>query len=125
MKRKCRLCLNEGAQLQSSHFLPAAIYRSMRGDPNKGNPNLWEVTPNRARQTSRQTKALLLCRECEQRFSKNGEPWVFIYGLKSDGTSPLAATLASHVPYAQNPSTSTTKVFRAAEIPEIDISALM
>jgi hypothetical protein len=124
MKGKCKLCLIEGVELQASHFLPAAIYRSMRGNPSKGNPNPWAVTPNSAHQTSRQVKAPLLCKECEQRFSKNGEHWVFTNGLKNDGTFPLAATLASHVPYAQEPGVSTTKVYHAAEIPEINISAL-
>ena len=124
MKGKCKLCLTEGAELQASHFLPAAIYRSMRGDPDNGNPNPWEVTPNSVRQTSWQKKAPLLCPECEQRFSKNGERWVFTNGLKNDGTFPLAITLACKVPFAQDPSVSTTKVYRAAEIPEIDISAI-
>lgn len=124
MRGKCKLCLIDGVELQASHFLPAAIYRSMRGDPNKGNPNPWEITANSARQTSRQVKASLLCHECEQRFSKNGERWVFTNGLKNDGTFPLAATLASYVPYAQEPDASTTKVYHAAEIPEINISAL-
>lgn len=124
MTGKCKLCLTDGVELQASHFLPAAIYRSMRGDPSKGNPNPWEVTHNSARQTSRQAKAPLLCRECEQLFSKRGERWVFANGLRTDGTFPVAAALASRVPYAQDPNISSTKVYRAAEIPDINISAL-
>lgn len=69
-------------------------------------------------------KAPLLCRECEQRFSRNGERWVFTNGLKSDGTFPLAAVLASRIPFAQEPGISTTKVYRAAEISQINISAI-
>ena len=124
MKGRCKLCLTEGVELQASHFLPAAIYRSMRGDSNKGNPNPWEITPNSAHQTSRQVKASLLCQECEQRFSKYGERWVFSNGLKNDGSFPLAAALAAHVPCTQEPDVSTTKIYHAAEIPEINVSAL-
>ena len=124
MTGQCRLCLTEGVEFQASHFLPAAIYRAMRGGPNNGNPNPWEVTPNSAKQTSRQVKAPLLCRSCEQRLSRNGERWVFTNGLRNDGTFPLAAILASRDPVAYNPATSSTKVYHAAQIPEINIAAL-
>lgn len=118
------MCLKDGVELQSSHFLPAAVYRAMRSKSSQGNPNPWEVTPISAKQTSRQVKAPLLCRDCEQRFSSNGERWVFTHGLRNDGTFPLAAILASRVPEAYDPSISSTKIYSAAQIPEINQAAL-
>lgn len=116
----CALCLNE-AELQESHFLSAAVYRILRCDPSRGNPNPWEVTTKGSRQTSRQVKVRLLCWHCEQRLSTNGEHWVFTNGLRRDGSFRLMKALAGHTPVAENPN---TKIYRAIEIPEINITAL-
>jgi hypothetical protein len=66
----------------------------------------------------------LLCFDCEQRVSKFGECWVLANCLQKGGiTFPLAALLASKTP-ALAGRNSSTKVNNAAEIPEIDLSAL-
>ena len=121
---KCKLCLQDGVDLQKSHLHPAAIYGSMRGDPDNGNPNPWLITHHGAVQTSRQECAHLLCSECEQRFSRCGESWVLANGLKSDGTFPLAAILSSKRPADSDPRTTTTKLYYASEIEEVDIAKL-
>jgi hypothetical protein len=44
--------------------------------------------------------------------------------LRNDGSFALAAILSSRVPAACNPAISSTKIYHAAQIPEINISAL-
>ena len=68
---QCKLCLRKVSQLEGSHFLSAGIYRILRDETEK-NLNPWLLTPTTAVQTSRQMKARLLCRDCEQRFSELG-----------------------------------------------------
>ena len=82
---QCRLCLRSNVQLRDSHFLTAGIYRILR-DENDANRNPWLLTGKTAVQTSRQLKARLLCGDCEQRFSKNGENWVLRHCLQRDGS---------------------------------------
>jgi hypothetical protein len=89
---KCRLCLNE-RQLQDSHLLPRAMYKIMRGDG--PNPDPLVVTPGSTVVTSRQVKDYLLCLECEDRFSKNGERWVSANCFQADGSFPLRERLAA------------------------------
>ena len=71
---QCRLCLNE-AQLQDSHFIPKAAYKLVRGEGK--NPNPIVVQDGKAVQTSAQTRAHVLCYDCEQRLSKHGEHTFF------------------------------------------------
>jgi hypothetical protein len=96
----------------------------MRGDPSNGNPNPVLITPNAAVQTSRQDWAHLLCSDCEQIFSKNGEHWVFKNGLKADGSFKLASMLAATIPDISDSKSTSTKLYYAAGIPEINIAAL-
>jgi hypothetical protein len=117
---KCKLCLRDGVDLQQSHFLPAGIYRILRDDGVE-NPNPWVITQTTEFQTSAQMKARLLCPDCEQRLSKNGEQWVLSHCLQRDGTFPFATVLASRTPVASD---SNSKVYHACDIPEINISAV-
>jgi hypothetical protein len=117
-----KLCLQRVASLEDSHFLSAGIYGILRDD-NEKNPNPWLLTKKTAVQTSRQMTARLLCRDCEQRFSKFGENWVLAHCLHKDRSFPLAAILASRTPDISSDKT-TTRLFYAAKILEIDISAL-
>lgn len=122
MTQQCKLCLQHAASLEDSHFLSAGIYRILRDD-NEKNPNPWLLTKKTAVQTSRQMTARLLCRDCEQRISKFGENWVLAHCLHKDHSFPLASILASRTPDASSAKT-TTRLYYAAKIPEIDISAL-
>ena len=118
---QCRLCLEPAAILRNSHFLPKGVYKKLR-DQTRENPNPWKLTPRTAVQTSKHKTAPLLCQDCEQRFSKNGENWVLAHCLQEDGTFPLWSILASTLAdeWPNNP----TRVYYASRIPEIDISAL-
>lgn len=119
---QCKLCLRGAVSLQDSHYLSAGIYRILRDD-NEENPNPWLLTPRTAVQTSRQMTAPLLCRDCEQLLSKHGEHWVLSHCLRQDGSFPMASILASRDPDVFS-DTTTTRVYYAARIPEIDVSAL-
>ena len=121
MTGQCKLCLQH-TSLKNSHFLPAGVYKRLR-DTNEKNPNPWMLSKKTVVQTSKQKTAPLLCLECEQRFSKNGEHWVLGHCLQEDGSFPLASILASRVPDISFPN-SPTKVYYASNIPEINISAL-
>jgi hypothetical protein len=120
---KCKLCLRENAPLQESHSLSSAIYRSMRGNPTGGNPNPYVITHHSAKQTSKQQTAPMLCSDCEQRLSRNGESWVFANGLKADRSFPLKSVLDSRVPDVHEPN-HPTKIFYGAGIPEVNVAAL-
>ena len=71
---KCKLCLRV-ADLQNSHLMPASLFKKAR-IPSASNPNPLLVTDTGAVQTSHQIRNFLLCRDCEQLFSKNGENYV-------------------------------------------------
>jgi len=88
----CRLCLQQ-EDLQESHLLPRALYRMARAGGAKGNQDPLLVTKSGSKQSSHQTKDHLLCRQCEQLFSKNGEDYVMRLVTKQNGTFPLLETL--------------------------------
>jgi hypothetical protein len=119
---QCRLCLQHVPKLQDSHFLPAGIYRRLRDD-NEKNPNPYLITAKTAVQTSDQMKARLLCRDCEQRFSKGGESWVLSNCLQKDGGFPLLSALNSISPDVSAADTP-TRLYFADKIPEIDVLAV-
>jgi hypothetical protein len=73
MIRTCRLCHNEGVELQRSHLLSAAIYRILRDDGRAPNPNPVVITPEGRVQSSKQQRAHLLCRPCEAILAREGE----------------------------------------------------
>lgn len=64
----CKLCLKE-ADLCDSHYVSKALYGLAR--INGDQPIM--MSPSFATLTDRQVKKPLLCFDCEQRFSKNGE----------------------------------------------------
>lgn len=120
--KQCKLCLELVTELKNSHFLPAGIYKRLR-DEEWNNPNPWKITNRTAVQTSKQQTTRLLCNDCEQRFSKNGEDWVLKYCQQQDGNFPLASILAARKP-DESSNNNPTKIYYASNIPEINISAL-
>ena len=118
---QCKLCLQQVARLEKSHFLPAGVYRILRDGAEK-NPNPWLLSSGKAFQTSWQMKAPLLCTGCEQRLSKR-ETWVLAHCLRKDGKFPLRSILASRSPDLSSPET-TTRVHYVSKIPEISVSAI-
>ena len=96
MVGKCRLCLRENVELKLSHYISAAVYRTLRGAAAPGmNPDPFHVTQGKSFQTSKQDRAHLLCSECELRFSKNGEDWFFKNTLQKSGKFRLLETLSA------------------------------
>jgi hypothetical protein len=92
---QCKLCLRK-RELRDSHYLPAAILRQLRSKGEQ-NPNPIFVTKDSTIQTSRPMKEYLLCHECEDRFSKNGETWVIGHMARRD-KFPIFDTLAAVQP---------------------------
>ncbi len=86
MTGKCELCRNV-RPLQESHFLPKSLYKLMR-DPGDDNPNPVLMSRAISMKSSYQMAQPLLCSECEDRFSKNGESYV-IPKLKGLVTFPF------------------------------------
>jgi hypothetical protein len=89
---QCKLCLQTRA-LQDSHLMPAALYRQGRLDGD-ANPYTTMVTARGKFQTSKEIKDYILCRECEQRFNRNGERYTMSQVTQKGGKSfPLFQTL--------------------------------
>ena len=89
MQGKCKLCL-QVRDLQNSHLMPAALYKKSRTQ-GAANPNPMQVTERGSIQTSRQMRNYVLCRDCEQLFSKRGENYamaqVFLDALRASTAS--------------------------------------
>jgi eukaryotic-like serine/threonine-protein kinase len=95
---KCKLCL-QTKDLQKSHLMPASLYKKTR-NVNAQNPNPTLITKKGEVQTSRQIRDYLLCRECEQLFSKNGENYVMSQVAQGGkgGKFPLLSALQAAKP---------------------------
>lgn len=70
----CALCRDK-ADLINSHLIPAAAYKHVRGavGGNGDSPVIIDGSDKTAFQTDKQITQYLLCKECEDRFSRNGE----------------------------------------------------
>jgi hypothetical protein len=76
----CKLCLSK-ADLQQSHYLGRALYRLSSGDGER--PIL--MSPDLVIQDQKQIKDYVLCRNCEQRFTKMGEDYLMKMVNRKDG----------------------------------------
>ena len=95
---KCRLCLRTGP-LQNSHFIPAALY--------KFGPKPMFATRKTAGSGMRELQTYLLCRECEQRFNRNGESELIRWlapKANTKGIFPLLDKLKKVTPRHSGPS---------------------
>jgi hypothetical protein len=70
--------------------------------------------------TSRQITAHLLCRDCEQRFNRNGEQWVLANGFRGQGNFRLQSILKSSSPLGR----ARSQVFAGAELKDVDMDRL-
>ncbi len=84
----CKFCGQEDS-LQSSHLIPAGVFRQLLA-PGKRNPHPATVSADRLITTSSQPKKHLLCSNCEELFNKRGERWTLAHMLRSDGGFPIA-----------------------------------
>jgi len=94
-KGRCKLCLLT-KDLQDSHLMPASLYKKTR-NPAARNPNPTVITGKRTVQTSHQITDYVLCKECELRFSQNGEDYVMTQ-VATPQEFPLLDTLRSVAP---------------------------
>lgn len=88
----CKLCLQTRV-LQDSHMMPKALYRLSRWE-GMPNPNPMVLSERGRIQTSKQIKDYVLCHDCEQRFSQNGENYA-LGQVHLKGRFPLLQTLQS------------------------------
>jgi hypothetical protein len=123
MLGKCKLCLKEDVDLQKSHLLSQAIYKTLRGENGPKNPNPYQISREGSVQSSKQQRTHLLCRPCEAILSKNGENWFFRNGMKADGRFPLADVLRKAQP-SVGTLADNTRLYEAGLIPEIDSLAM-
>jgi hypothetical protein len=93
----CRLCL-KGADLQDSHFLSKALYKIAR---KRGGSVV--KTPELFIQISNQVHDYLLCRDCEQLFTKNGEDYVMPLVKQNEGDFPLLKAVTEGVSLTKGP----------------------
>jgi len=87
---KCRLCLQEGAPLRDSHFIPKAIYKKLT---TLADPNPLLMTSSVIMPTSKQWTCRLLCDSCEQVLSDYGECSIIPLLANIDGSFPLRQLL--------------------------------
>ena len=113
---ECKLCLKD-KPLCESHLMPRALYRMARGQGRKGNQDPYVLRATERKPTSFQVKDYVFCRECEQRFSKNGEEYVMAVITKRDGRFPLLEKLNV---VATGISTPKWKAYSAGETPDVD-----
>lgn len=124
MVGQCKLCLRKGIVLKLSHYIPAAVYRTLRGAAAPGkNPDPVFVTQGRSFQSSRQERAHLLCSDCELRFSKSGEDWFFRNTLRKDGKFKLLETLLAGPASVYQPPVPLI-LYEADRFADIDADAL-
>ena len=117
--RECRLCLSI-RPLCKSHFLPKAIYRTLRSSTS-ANPNPVVFGAGFGYQTSDQAQAYLLCEECESRFRKGGEDWVLANCLRSGGKFPLRDVLYNATPVWED---SEIRLYSCKNAPSIDPNSI-
>lgn len=113
--QECRLCLNV-RPLCKSHFLPKAIYKTLRSSTS-ANPNPVVFGAGFRYQTSVQAQAYLLCEECESRFRKGGEDWVLANCLRPGGKFPLRDVLYKATPVWKD---SKIRLYSCKSAPSID-----
>jgi len=113
---KCPLCLAQKTLIRS-HLAPAALYKLCRTPESE--PVI--VTPNVVMQSSRQWQDYLLCGECDNLLSQEGESWVLPLLAKSDGSFPFYDMLVKCPPDVVE---GDSALFAAAKNPDIDVAKL-
>ena len=113
----CKLCLQEGAELQHSHLMPQFCYRALQRSEPGTNPVI--VNHRTAYQSSGREWRSLLCAECEGRLSKNGERYAASV-LSNGEVFPLLETLNA----AQHEQRGPFRAYSQAATPSIDRASI-
>ncbi len=103
MRGKCALCLND-SDLQKSHYMPKSIFRivSKGRIPHENAPVLVDLPSKTALYTNKQPQLHLLCSNCENLFSENGENIVLPLCAHSDEKFSLLSTMKAGRPTSTN-----------------------
>jgi hypothetical protein len=100
--------------------MPAAIFGQLR-DPSRKNPHPVLITAGVSTTSSRQIKDYILCNDCEQRFSEQGESWVLANMARPAGFA-LQDALMKAGPISVSDGFA---LFAGAAIPAINMNALV
>lgn len=99
MNELCKLCKSK-RKLQKSHYIPKGVYKAIRRANSSSDHSLVQV--NRLRQeifsSDRQLRRCLLCKDCENKFSKNGETIAVGGCYKGEGQFKLRTQLDGLTP---------------------------
>src|SRR5438309_10471962 len=104
MKRKkrplapCRLC-GDTKLLCWSHFIPSGLIYQLGNASGLSNSEPVWLTKDLILQSCRPICDYLLCEDCEDRFSKNGETWVVDNVYQEGGGFPILEALKKAVPW--------------------------
>jgi len=115
----CKLCATV-RDLQDSHLIPAAVYKTLN-EPAATNPNPVLIKSGTSFQTSKQSKMRLLCSACEQSLNAHGERQIIPLLAKRDLSSPLYELVAAGKPELEIDSIT---AYAAAQIAGFPTAAL-
>lgn len=117
----CKLCL-QTRPLQDSHYLPKGAYKINRA-PALKNASPVVLSNEQLSQSSAQLSDYLLCSDCEQRFSKNGEAWVLRNVPRNYGeTFPILDALNAETPLLAD---GGTKLYAGAKVKSLDMQKIV
>src|SRR5271156_6072063 len=117
----CKLCL-QTKDLQNSHYMPKGAYKINRA-PALKNASPVVLSDEQLLQSTAQLSDYLLCPDCEQRFSRNGEAWVLNNVPRNYGEKfPILDALSAEVPLLMD---GGTKLFSGAKVKSLDMEKVV
>lgn len=117
----CKLCL-QTKDLQDSHYLPKSTYKINRA-PTLKNASPVVLSNDQLVQSSAQLSDYLLCSDCEQRFSKNGEAWVLRNIPRNYGEQfPIFDALNAETPIQED---GGTKAYAGTHVKQLDVEKIV
>jgi hypothetical protein len=117
----CKLCL-QTRPLQDCHYLPKGAYKINRA-PALKNASPVVLSNEQLLQSSAQLSDYLLCSDCEQRFSKNGEAWVLGNVPRDYGEKfPILDALNAETPLLVD---GGTKLYAGAKVKSLDMEKIV
>lgn len=117
----CKLCL-QSKELQESHLYPRGMYKALR-DTSQKNQNPECMTSTTSKRVSLHIQDYVLCWDCEQLFSRNGENWV-VPRSHTGTTFELREILRNATPI-ENGCDERLVPYAGREIPGIDMEKLI
>lgn len=93
-RTRCALC-REPKRLRESHYLPAGLYRLAQTPSSNPHPVL--ISGTQWHPLAFQSRAFVLCSDCESRFDRGGESWMLRHCCRG-GRFRLRELLMQHPP---------------------------